>query len=107
MAGIDAQAFFLFFTFFVHFLKVTFNLQALQNIGYIHCVAQNIPEPILYPAICISHSPSPKLPSTQVTTGWLSVSLFACFYIHKFVVFFRLHIQVISYIDFLSLTYFT
>ena len=36
----------------IQFLKVTFHLQLLQNIGYIPHVVQYIPEPILYLIVC-------------------------------------------------------
>ena len=59
-------------------LKVTFHLQLLQNIGCISYVVQCIPEPILYPVVCISHSPTPILPLLPfllVTTSLFSASL--------------------------------
>ena len=39
-------------------LKVIFLFQLLQNFGYIPHVVQYILEPILHPAVCISHSPT-------------------------------------------------
>ena len=50
---------------FIQFLKVTFHLQLLKNIGYIPCVVQYILEPILHRIVCTSHSqplyrPSPS-----------------------------------------------
>ena len=55
--------------FFIPFLKVTFHLQFLQNIGSIPRVAQYILEPILHPVVCTSHPqtyillPPPPLPT--------------------------------------------
>lgn len=43
------------FKFLVQFLKVTFHLQLLQNIGYIPSVIQYNLEPILHPLVCASH----------------------------------------------------
>lgn len=39
----------------MQFLKVTFHLQLLQNIGYIPSVIQYNFEPILHPLVCPSH----------------------------------------------------
>ena len=39
----------------MQFLKVTFHLQLLQNIGYIPSVIQYNFEPILHPLVCASH----------------------------------------------------
>ena len=57
----------LIFKIFIQFLKVTFHLQLLQNIGYIPHVVQHILEPILHPVACISHSLTSILPAP--TTG--------------------------------------
>ena len=46
---------------FYAMLKVTFHLQWLQNIGCIPGVVQYIFGPILYPTVCASYSPTPKL----------------------------------------------
>ena len=50
------------FFIFIQFLKVTFHLQLLQNIGYISRVVQYILEPIVHPVVCTSHLPIPILP---------------------------------------------
>ena len=42
------------FLIFIQFLKVTFHLELLQNIGYIPSVVQYILEPILYLIVCTS-----------------------------------------------------
>ena len=49
------------FKILIQFLKVTFHLQLLQNIGSIPCVVQYIPEPILHPIVYTSHCPTPIL----------------------------------------------
>ena len=50
------------FLIFIQFLKVTFHLQLLQNIGSIPRVVQYILEPTLHPTVYTSHSPPPILP---------------------------------------------
>ena len=92
----------------MQFLKVTFYLQLLQNIGYIPHIVQYILQPILHPIVCTSHSPTPilPLPLSLITISLfsISVSLLLFCYIHQFVVFFRFHIQVVSYSIYLSLS---
>lgn len=39
------------FIIFIQILKATFHLQLLQNIGFIPCIIQYIPEPILLSVI--------------------------------------------------------
>ena len=68
---------------FIQFLKVTFHLQLLQNIGYIPHVVQYIPEPMLYLIVCPLSPPHIiPAPSPLVTTSLFSVSvslLFLCY----------------------------
>ena len=47
---------------FIQFLKVTFRLQLVQNIGSIPRVVQYILEPVLHPVVCTSSSLTPMLP---------------------------------------------
>ena len=47
---------------FYIFLKVTLHLQSLQSAGCILRVVQPSLEPILYPMLCTSHSPTVILP---------------------------------------------
>ena len=56
------------FLFFIQFLKFTFHLQLLQNIGYIPRVVQYILESILHPVVCASHFPIPMLPLYLLAT---------------------------------------
>lgn len=46
----------------LYILKVTLHLQSLQSTGYIPHVVQPSLEPILYPMLCTSHSPTLILP---------------------------------------------
>ena len=66
----------------IQFLKVTFHLQLLQNIGYIPHVVQYIPEPILYLIVCpltpLHVTPAP-LP--LVTASLFSVSVSLLFFV--------------------------
>ena len=46
----------------MQFLKVTFHLQLLQNIGYIPHVIHYILEPVLHPTVCTAHALTPVAP---------------------------------------------
>lgn len=48
--------------YFIQVLKVPFQLQLLQYIGYIPHIAQYILEPVLHPTVSTSHPLTPILP---------------------------------------------
>ena len=56
------------------FLKVTFHLQSLQNIGYVPQAVQYILEPFLHPVVCTSHPLTPTVKNLTV------LSDFVCLY---------------------------
>ena len=79
-------------------MQVIFHLQSLQNIGYIPHVVTASLQPVLYPEVCTSYSPTLYFPSHPLVSTSLfsvSVSLLFCCYIHQYGVFFRFHIEVI------------
>ena len=95
----------------MQFGNVTFYLQLFQNIGYIPWVVQYILEPILHPAVCISHSPANILHSLCGNHGFV-------LYIHEFAAFFVIFTSLLYFLDstnkryhivffFLCLTYFS
>ena len=93
---LDFSLFYLLFKSldFIKFLKFTFHLQLLQNIGYISHVVQYIPEPILYLRVCPLTPPHINpAPSPMVTTSsfFVSVSLLFFCYSYLLVVLFRFH----------------
>ena len=49
----------------MHFLKVTFHLQLLQNIGSVPRVVRYIFEPVSHPVACAFHTPSLPFPPTS------------------------------------------
>ena len=57
----------------IKFLKVTFHLQLVENIGYIPHVVQRILESALHPTVCASHLPPLCSPSTPLANTSLSI----------------------------------
>ena len=83
---------------FIINVLVIFHLQSLQNIGYIPHVVTASLQPVLYPEVCTSYSPTlvfPLPPTGKHQLFSVSVSLLFCCYIHQYGVFFRFHIEVI------------
>ena len=65
------------------FLKATFHLQLVQNIGCVPCAVQYILEPVLHSIACTSHSAHPCRPAPLL--HWLplvcSLYLWVCFFV--------------------------
>ena len=85
---------------FIQFLKVTFHLHLLQNIGCIPYVVQYVVQCILEPILKQFVPPTlpplcdffPIAPLVAPRLFSMSMSLLLFCYIHQFVVFFRFHI---------------
>ena len=88
-----------------HCRQILYQLCHIKKYWYLPCIVQYVPEPILHPTLCTSHSPTLILSLQPLeNTSLLSVSLLFLYYIHYFVAFFRFHPYMISHSIFLFLS---
>ena len=81
-----------------HCGQILYQLSHIKKYGSLPCIVQYVPEPILHPTLCTSHSPTLILsPQPLGNTSLLSVSVLLLYYSHYFVALFRFHTYMISH----------